>query len=492
MLFQLIYSISIDCPALKNFIIELNMHIVNPVLYNKLTTGDCCGADYVVVNGITCLNARILQINFRNLNLNGTISSNASVPNIDGLNGIYFGTNKISGNLPAMGASMTWYEMGRNNFNGTLVPLNPNMVNFPASAWVNVRYNQLYGSIPSWTNGLNFFYASYNKLSGPLPPTPLSYIASEIDFAGNMLSGTITATADILFAISFNLFTGSLTFNKPKSLLIQNNGFTSLTIADSSLLTTANCNLTQNAFDYSSLSAFKGKCLLDAPSTTTLETSSSSTTKSTSALVIQATTSTTSSSKTSVLLIQSAKTNPITALTSTTESSKHIPTTTSDSTHSAYPNSLSGSSESSKAMDILSSAIIIESSNLSSLSAKSSYMSESVSQESLNPFNSDLQPNINTVPQRVFYKTAKSSLDLLTFNSVLTSTIENIKAETSRNLPRVSRNEIVIYQWSIFVFLKCFINCMTFLTVVTYLMRRAATKKHHRHRTIGFMDVASS
>eukprot|EP00834_Sanchytrium_tribonematis_P003207 NODE_117_length_18329_cov_0.420954.p4 type:complete len:433 gc:universal NODE_117_length_18329_cov_0.420954:4399-3101(-) len=401
------YSISVDCPVLKTLITGLNMHLINPDLYSKLTTGDCCSTNYNTVNGITCVNGRITQIYLRYLNLNGTISSNTSIPNINGINLMDFSYNSIYGNMPRMGSTMIWYAMHVNQFNGTIGTLGSNMVNYPASAYVQVQNNQLVGTIPSLVKGLNVFLAGNNRLHGKLPVTPISYVVGAIDLSGNFLSGTINSNADIEVYLSNNLFTGALSFNRPTALFIQNNKFTSLTIADTSALGAERCDFTQNSFDIATYNALSATCPLDSPfPPTTLETRSSS--------------------RSSLDFSNSATTNVSTYLT----------TMSNDTTDVLL-------------LDILSTSDFLSESTFSNLSTSLTIGDISVPQRRL------------YTATHLFYRSLNVSTTLMAVNSTLNESI-------TKNIYNFNANKILYIRLDIYVLLRPAISLLTAVFVMMY------------------------
>eukprot|EP00834_Sanchytrium_tribonematis_P007594 NODE_712_length_4528_cov_0.399639.p1 type:complete len:529 gc:universal NODE_712_length_4528_cov_0.399639:2012-3598(+) len=266
LLFPTLNALS-DCQNLQQFAINLNMHLVNPVVMNQINTQCCIG----FVSGVNCYSGVIDSITWSNYGLNGTMTS--FLPSK--LTSLDLQRNQLSGLLPTTGypASLTSLVLNNNQFNGTLpqlpdamtylviesnkftnfstLPLNLktfsasfNLIKrkFPNDLPLNLQYlrlqsNQLYGNISSLPNTLLFIDLCKNSIGGVLPQLPpnLNYLwictnrlenityplpqsLDTFNVAGNFIKSMVEFPPNILlFYADYNLFHGKLP-QFPKSL----------------------------------------------------------------------------------------------------------------------------------------------------------------------------------------------------------------------------------------------------------------------------------
>ena len=92
-LIHLVNAVSVDCPNLINLAIQLGMNTAQPTIMSQLNT-NCCTAQ-----GIICLNARVVQLdwNYLNPSLNGTINASLLPPL---LTSIRISNNQLTGMIP--------------------------------------------------------------------------------------------------------------------------------------------------------------------------------------------------------------------------------------------------------------------------------------------------------------------------------------------------------------------------------------------------------
>ena len=192
LLLDAIYSISIDTPNMINFARALGIQSKQPAIWSQLLY-DCCTAD-----SVSCTNQRVIDIEWYNMGLNGTINGTA-IPS--SLNYLALWGNKLTGSIP------------------TSLP--SGLIN------LNVDNNKLTGGIPSTLPiAMTNLYVYGNQLGGDLPsflPT-LRYLA--LGFPG----------------ISGNHFTGTLRMNAPAGLYLNYNWITDVIIQDSGGLS-GNCDI---------------------------------------------------------------------------------------------------------------------------------------------------------------------------------------------------------------------------------------------------------
>ena len=188
--------IQIDCPNMINFAFGLGMEAAQHGLWSALLL-DCCTA-----SGVTCIGQRVTQIVWSDIGLNGFINGSA-IPSR--LTILTLTKNQINGSIPSdLPSGLTKLSLGYNRLTGNIPDSLPNnLIDF------SVRGNQMSGDLPLFPNALVYLYLGYPGYFG-------------------------------------NHFTGSLSLNRPIILFINNNWIADVIIQNSSLLTSVNCDLSNN------------------------------------------------------------------------------------------------------------------------------------------------------------------------------------------------------------------------------------------------------
>eukprot|EP00835_Amoeboradix_gromovi_P006255 NODE_703_length_5018_cov_0.326286.p2 type:complete len:477 gc:universal NODE_703_length_5018_cov_0.326286:2171-741(-) len=231
-LITLVYSVSIDCPNIKNLAIGMRMDVKQPALYATLLS-DCC-----TVAGITCVNQRVTGILFQSKLFDGTINATA-IPST--LTSIQLRGMFLTGPFPQLPNSVTYIDLGNNLLSGEIPSLPSGLT------YLSYFQNSLNGSLPSTLpTKLTALYGGTNMMSGTLQSV-LPSTLNILRLSGNKYTGPIpTSFAKNMDFTAFggNKFTGVLTLNQPKSFNIQDNLITDIVISDISLLTS--CTLSNN------------------------------------------------------------------------------------------------------------------------------------------------------------------------------------------------------------------------------------------------------
>eukprot|EP00835_Amoeboradix_gromovi_P006500 NODE_775_length_4354_cov_0.275206.p3 type:complete len:179 gc:universal NODE_775_length_4354_cov_0.275206:2115-2651(+) len=168
LLVSLVFSASIDCPDVINLATGLNLGQSNPTLFKALEV-DCCSRF-----GVDCYNGRVVSVYWYDLHLTGSINSTA-LPEM--VNYIDLTNNRITGNFPkTLPPSLEYLFLYNNFITGDLSSISASIL-----YRAEVGSNKLNGSIPLLPNTLNYFYASYNMLSGVFRHYPhLSQVLRQI------------------------------------------------------------------------------------------------------------------------------------------------------------------------------------------------------------------------------------------------------------------------------------------------------------------------
>ena len=118
----MVYSISVDCPAIINLATGLKMQTQQSSQYAQLSIGDCCGQ-----TGLTCDgNGRVTSIDWSSKNLNGFINATA-LNLLIGLQNFAIQWNPLAGPFPpSFPSSITSLNVGSTSIPGSLesLPLN--------------------------------------------------------------------------------------------------------------------------------------------------------------------------------------------------------------------------------------------------------------------------------------------------------------------------------------------------------------------------------
>ncbi len=182
---QLVLGLSVDCPNAINFARGLNMNLLQTNIMTQIKT-DCCTA-----TGVTCTNQRIIEIDWNNLSLNGTINGTAIPSNLTDL---FLHLNNIRGLVP--------------NLTGTSVQN------------LGLAHNTLTGGLPSaFPAGFYELHVDDNLLSGDLPPFPSTMITLFLGytgFTGNTFTGVLSVYGPIILGINSNLITDIIIPNMAK------------------------------------------------------------------------------------------------------------------------------------------------------------------------------------------------------------------------------------------------------------------------------------
>ena len=240
-LLQLV-AVSVDCPTLLNFASSLNIPAKNASLWTALSLpNDCCTAQ-----GITCSGGKVTEIYWSSMSpaLDGTIDK-ASIPPV--LVKLQLGYNSLTGTIPNIfPTTLQVLVLSQNLLSGS-VPTYP-----PGLTLIDVSNNQLNGTIPSpFPSTLQTAYFHNNKFLGSIPsPLPSGLLLMYV--YGNSMLGDIPALPTSLQELGIgwpamygNHFTGSVVFQKPVRLYLNNNYISNIVVNDSSAIT--GCDLSGTA-----------------------------------------------------------------------------------------------------------------------------------------------------------------------------------------------------------------------------------------------------
>ena len=234
----------VDCPILINLALGLNINTQQPSIMSQLYS-NCCSA-----SGVTCdSNSRVTQIAWAFMNLDGWINGSSLPPLLTQLD---VSVNSLTGNIPlSWPNTMTSIIVGDNYLSGTFVPPTtwpPNLATFIFG------FNFISGTVPSvWPAGLTYMDINQNPMYCNSPTWPPAIVELHINGLGcTGDSPVFPSTLKILFLgwgperTSHNKFSGTLVLNQPTFLDISYNLITNLIIADTSVLTSGNCDLSYN------------------------------------------------------------------------------------------------------------------------------------------------------------------------------------------------------------------------------------------------------
>ena len=237
-------SVPDDCQDVTNLAKGLNMDLVQPDLFNSITT-DCCLYT-------SCSGNNVVGIYWHSLGLNGTLNSTA-IPNTVLRFDIF--ANKITGNIPEFKTGIHLANLNAyvNDFSGTLPSIPPSLVE------INLVANKLSGIIPAIPAGMTYFHAWGNQLSGLIPSLPSSL--RDLNLHTNKLSGELPLIPPSLtrLYVEINYFlNGTILLYQPIELASHSNQFTNITIIDPSLL--YGCNIDSNYIYASDVQNLVGHC----------------------------------------------------------------------------------------------------------------------------------------------------------------------------------------------------------------------------------------
>eukprot|EP00835_Amoeboradix_gromovi_P005857 NODE_600_length_6246_cov_0.137628.p1 type:complete len:559 gc:universal NODE_600_length_6246_cov_0.137628:3323-4999(+) len=284
-LLSLAFSVSVDCDSVKALAYNLKLNIAKPEIMAEISL-DCCASF-----GTTCLDDRVIEINWSKMNLVGTLNDSLLLPQM--LEYLNLGQNLISGSITSLKlpVSLSTLRLDSNNMNGVIPTLPDSLV------YLQVQDNRLNGSLPVLPPNLAVLAAYNNYISGYIPqtlprtllylglsanilkgpfyilsyPTRLQYVYLQMnqltgnlnDMTGtgilefhaysNFFTGDVPLFPDTLKAISLgmpgysgNRFTGTLKLRRPSVVLINNNWITDVIIDDTTLLSQTTCDLSNN------------------------------------------------------------------------------------------------------------------------------------------------------------------------------------------------------------------------------------------------------
>eukprot|EP00835_Amoeboradix_gromovi_P004902 NODE_415_length_9032_cov_0.580992.p3 type:complete len:332 gc:universal NODE_415_length_9032_cov_0.580992:6862-5867(-) len=192
---------SSECPLVIELAKGLHMDILHPEKFAKVRANCCTASD--VGLGTVCTNGKVTAIDWRSLQLDGSIKGQFLPPTLTFLS-LY--QNEITGTIPA---------------------------NLPATLWyLQVNSNKLTGSIPSTLPlGLTDFYMNENLLTGTLPEFPASMQHLSISFSSDS-------------ATTKNQITGVLKLHKPAYIYVVGQLITDIIVDDNSTL--VDCDISKN------------------------------------------------------------------------------------------------------------------------------------------------------------------------------------------------------------------------------------------------------
>ena len=165
-----------------------------------LVVDDCCGYNDTAIAGVECdSNSRIKKIKWDNFNLTGSFNTTAW----DRLELFAFSavSNNLTGPLPTMQPTLNYFYVSYNKLTG-VAPLFPH-----GMAEIGIDNNQLYGNV-SFPNSLIFLYAMNNYFNSTFKYFPLQ--VKEMFLSNNLFYGTIPSFPLDMLAIGLdrNLFEG--------------------------------------------------------------------------------------------------------------------------------------------------------------------------------------------------------------------------------------------------------------------------------------------
>ena len=215
-LIDVIHGVSVGCPGVITFAKALNLDTKQVTMWNQLQT-DCC-----TVSGVMCTlgNGNVTEIRWNNLGLDGVIQPFT---------------------LPS---TVVHLDLSRNLLRNSL----PAASSWPASlSFLEISHNNIVGQFPlTWPAGLKAIYAGSNQMNGTI--TGLSSVGIEIlRVDSNLLTGDLPVFSSSVLDVdlSTNKFTGTLTMNKPTSIVIDGNWIADIVISNITILTA--CVLSNNA-----------------------------------------------------------------------------------------------------------------------------------------------------------------------------------------------------------------------------------------------------
>ena len=237
-----------SCPLVINLAIGLNYHLVNPNIVQYLKDTNCCDT----TQRYKCDSlGRVIDIVWERKGLNGTVNS-SSIPS-QTFNFFLTG-NKLSGNLfdPKQVPRLL---VGDNFFNGSIAPV------YRAPMWdLRADLNSLSGPLPLITpSSFALVILNINRLSGVMTGyAPFGIdcsnnlftsfkmyngYTSSIKLFNNLLRGPFPSGHEGITELNIgsdlgsNRMTGNIILNNPKTININNNFISGLTIKSSSQMT---------------------------------------------------------------------------------------------------------------------------------------------------------------------------------------------------------------------------------------------------------------
>ena len=200
-------SIEAECVQVIKLAKTLNMHITNRALYNRLDI-NCCNTNV----GIICKDKRIVGIDWRSMNLNGTLKTEYIPSSLESL---VLYQNRIQSTIPyGLPNSLTYLQINVNNFTGGIPTLPPNIKQLIADS------NNLNGTISSLPESLTHFIIN-------------------------------TKNSD------FNRLTGVVKLNKPEIIYLYNAGINFFEVKDPNAI--VDCDISKNALKSQNLKSLR-KC----------------------------------------------------------------------------------------------------------------------------------------------------------------------------------------------------------------------------------------
>ena len=181
---------------------------------------------------------------------------------------IDYSGNSITGTIPTLPPGLKFFDMSNNKLNGPLPLLPQNLTHFdvhdnsltsslpsqfpPGLTYLDVQTNQLTGTIPLLSSGLIDVSFNDNQINGQIP-APLPVSLRSLYLAGNKMMGDVPILPPTLQYLLLgypgypgNRFTGSVAISKPIKLFINTNYIADVIVYDGTLLTTGNCDLSNN------------------------------------------------------------------------------------------------------------------------------------------------------------------------------------------------------------------------------------------------------
>ena len=207
-----------DCALVEQLAAELGISATNQnAIWSQIQSGqNCC--QNPSTSFVTCAFTIVVEINWSNKSLTGTINGTNLPPSLKTL---VLSENQIYGTIPtALPTTLTHLDLNGNYLNGT---------------------------IHSFPSGLNYIDLSSNQLLGAIPAIPSS--ATHIDLSSNFLTGTVQFTQGSATYVNLGHNSFSNTLQIPSSvatLLIENNQFSDLIVQSPQAL--KYCNISNNQF----------------------------------------------------------------------------------------------------------------------------------------------------------------------------------------------------------------------------------------------------